>query len=162
MQTASVPRSAWQGSTRSSPKKWDFPEPRPPCAALYRAGTSNGSKILAVGIFRVDNDALDFMDEFKGTVLAITDGLRGLAPATVQNGVGGRYPRGGSSIFRAHDADQNVERGPGVTARQRADFGDGFISHRRIPAAALPATRIRKAPFRHDPSRDRRAVWWTR
>src|SRR3979411_1757351 len=83
MQTASVPRSAWQVSTRSSPKKWDFPEPRPPCAALYRAGTSNGSKILAVGIFRVDNDALDFMDEFKGTVLAITDGLRGLAPATV-------------------------------------------------------------------------------
>nr|GAJ36698.1 hypothetical protein BDOA9_0159160 [Bradyrhizobium sp. DOA9] len=30
MQTASVPRSAWQVSTRSSPKKCDFPEPRPP------------------------------------------------------------------------------------------------------------------------------------
>jgi hypothetical protein len=34
MQTASVPRSAWQVSTKSSPKKCDFPEPRPPNAPL--------------------------------------------------------------------------------------------------------------------------------
>ena len=30
MQTASVPRSAWHVSTSNSPKKCDFPEPRPP------------------------------------------------------------------------------------------------------------------------------------
>ena len=38
MQTASVPRSAWQLSTSSSPKKWDFPEPRPPIGALVARG----------------------------------------------------------------------------------------------------------------------------
>jgi hypothetical protein len=30
MQIASVPRSAWQVSTKGSPKKCDLPEPRPP------------------------------------------------------------------------------------------------------------------------------------
>jgi hypothetical protein len=34
IQTASVPRSAWQVSTSSSPKKCDLPEPRPPNAPL--------------------------------------------------------------------------------------------------------------------------------
>ena len=65
MHTAEVPRSAWQISTRSSPKKCDFPDPRPPCTALYLAGASSGSNIFAVGIFRMDNDALDFVDQFK-------------------------------------------------------------------------------------------------
>src|SRR5882757_11574147 len=81
MQTADVPRSAWQISTRSSPKKCDFPEPLPPYALLYRAGASSGSKIRAVGIFRTDNDALDSMDQFKGAIAAVLDGLGGLAPA---------------------------------------------------------------------------------
>src|SRR3954454_3819644 len=80
MQTASVPRSAWQVSTRSSPKKWDFPEPLPPCAPLYRAACSKGSKILAVGILRVDNDALDSLDLFNGPVITTLERLS-LAPA---------------------------------------------------------------------------------
>src|SRR5215467_13843198 len=58
MQTASVPRSAWQVSTRSSPKKCDLPEPRPPCNPLYRAAVNSGSNIFAVGILRMDNEML--------------------------------------------------------------------------------------------------------
>ena len=52
---ASVPRSAWQVSTRSSPKKCDLPEPRPPYTPLYLAGARSDSKTPAVGIFRIDN-----------------------------------------------------------------------------------------------------------
>ena len=33
------------------------------------------------------------------------------------------HPRCRGGILRPHDPDQHVERGPGVTARQRADFG---------------------------------------
>src|SRR4051812_29171695 len=86
MQTASVPRSAWQVSTRSSPKKWDFPEPLPPCAPLYLAGWSNGSKTFPVGILRVDNDALD-SDDFDRPFIAALQWLCGLAPAAVEKGV---------------------------------------------------------------------------
>src|SRR6267154_4157594 len=126
MQTAEVPRSAWQVSTRSSPKKCDFPEPRPPNAALYLAGRKSGSKIRAVGIFRMDNDTLDSMDQLKGAVIVIADRLRGLAPAAVENGVGGGNPRGGSCVLASHHADQDIERGSRMAARQRADFGKGF------------------------------------
>ena len=70
-----------------SPKKCDLPEPRPPYAALYLAGNSSGSKIFAVGIFRVDNDALNSMDEFKCRVIAILQRLGGFAPTAVENGV---------------------------------------------------------------------------
>src|SRR6186713_2731644 len=78
MHTADVPRSAWQLSTRSSPKKWDFPEPLPPYTPLYRAGASSGSNTLAVGILRTDNDALDSMDQFQRAVVAALDRLRRL------------------------------------------------------------------------------------
>ena len=37
--------------------------------------------MLAVGIFRVDNDALDSVDQFKGTVIAIARELKITAPA---------------------------------------------------------------------------------
>src|SRR5690348_4624522 len=56
MHTASVPGSAKQRSTRSSPKKCDLPEPRPPYAPLYLAGRSSGRNTFAVGIFSVDDD----------------------------------------------------------------------------------------------------------
>jgi hypothetical protein len=78
-----VPRSAWQVSTNSSPKKWDFPEPRPPNAALYRAGKSNGSKIFAVGIFRVDNDKLNSLDQFKRTVIAASPAVAWTCSAAI-------------------------------------------------------------------------------
>src|ERR1700732_4610182 len=101
MHTAEVPGSAWQISMSSSPKKCDLPEPLPPNAALYRAGASSGSKTFAVGIFRMDNDALDSMDEFQGGVLARVDRLRGFAPAAIENGVGRGNPRRRGRILRA-------------------------------------------------------------
>ena len=42
----------------------------------------------------MDNDALDFMDQFKGSVVTALECLRGLTPAAVQNGVGGGDARG--------------------------------------------------------------------
>src|ERR1700676_1262267 len=83
MQTASVPRSAWQVSTSSSPKKCDFPEPLPPYRPFYRAGRSSASKTLAVGIFRMDNVALDSVDQLQRTVVAVADRLGGFAPAAI-------------------------------------------------------------------------------
>src|SRR5215813_10200772 len=126
MQTASVPRSAWQVSTRSSPKKCDFPEPRPPKAALYLEGARSGSKIFAVGILRVDNDALDAVDEFERAIIAVLQGLRGLAPSAVEDRVRGRDARGVGGVLRSYHADQAIDRGPGVAACDRTDFGDGF------------------------------------
>src|SRR6202035_856715 len=124
MHTAEVPRSAWQISTRSSPKKCDFPEPLPPNTPLYRTPPdSSGSNISAVGIFRMDNDALDFMDQFEGAIAAVLDGLGGLAPAAIQDGVGGRYFGGRRRILAAHDADQDIQRRPGMAPGQRANFG---------------------------------------
>src|SRR3954447_5660588 len=133
MQTASVQRSAWQVSTRSSPKKWDFPDPLPPYTPLYRAGASSGSKISAVGICRVDNDALDSMDQSKDAVIATFRRLRRLAPAAVQDGVGRRDARRGRCILTSHDADKNVDRGPSVATRQRTNFKDGFFHLLLVP-----------------------------
>src|SRR5258707_1225322 len=144
MQTASVPRSAWQVSTRSSPKKCDFPEPRPPKAPLYRTGWSSGSKTLAVGIFRVDNDALNLMDQFKGTVVGVLKRLRGLTPAAVENDVGGGDARGRGRILASHDADQHVDRRPGMAASQRADFGDGSFCHLLLVPIGLHAVALHK------------------
>ena len=64
----------------------------------------------------MDNDALDFMDQFKGSVVTALERLRGLTPAAVQNGVGGGDARGRGRILASHDADQYVDRRPGVAA----------------------------------------------
>jgi hypothetical protein len=74
----------------------------------------------------MDNDALDSVDQFESAVIAILDRLCGLAPAAVQNGVGRGYPRCRRCILAAHDADKDIERGLGMAACQRADFGEGF------------------------------------
>src|SRR6202012_1009903 len=96
MQTASVPSSAWQVSTSSSPKKCDLPEPLPPKAPLYRAGASSGLNILAVGIFRTDifraeNDALDFMNQLQRAIVAILKRLHRPAPAAIEDRSRGRH-----------------------------------------------------------------------
>ena len=75
MQTASVPRSAWQVST-----------------------------------------------------IAVLIGQRRLAPAPVQNGVGGRGPRRRGGVLAAHDTDQHLNHGSDVASRPRADFG-GRLGH---------------------------------
>jgi hypothetical protein len=72
------------------------------------------------------HDALDSMDQFKRAVIAVLQRLRGLAPAAIQDRVGGRDARGGCGIFRTHDAGQNIDRSAAVTPRQRTNFGEGF------------------------------------
>jgi hypothetical protein len=41
----------------------------------------------------MDNDPLDSVDKLKSAAFAVLDCLRRLAPAAVQDGVSGRYPR---------------------------------------------------------------------
>jgi len=82
----------------------------------------------------VDNDALDSVDHFKDAVITILQRLRGLALATIENGVGGRHPRRRGRILASHDADKDVDRGPGVTPRQRTDFSEG-LRHLRFAVA---------------------------
>jgi hypothetical protein len=84
----------------------------------------------------MDNDALDSVDQFESAVIAILDCLCGLAPAAVQNGIGCGNARGGRCILRPHDADKDIERGPGVAARERTDFREGLShSNERSPVA---------------------------
>jgi hypothetical protein len=80
--------------------------------------------VSAVGIRRMDNDALDSLDQFKSSVVAILDRLRRLAPAAIQDGIGGGDFCCGRRVLAAHHADQDIERGSGVASRQRADFGN--------------------------------------
>lgn len=76
----------------------------------------------------MDNDALDFMDQFEGALAAVLDRLGGLAPAAIQDGIGGGYFCGRRRILAAHDADQDVQRRPCMAPRGRANFGDGSSS----------------------------------
>ena len=107
------------------------PELRPSKTPLYRLGCSSGSKIFAVGIFRVDifwvnNDTLNSMDQLERSVVAILQGLHGLAPAAIENRVRGQNACRSGCIFRAHDANQHIDGAPCVATRQRADFSEGF------------------------------------
>src|SRR4051812_24245286 len=72
----------------------------------------------------MDNDTLDSVDQFDGAVAGL-ERLRGLAPAAIKDRIGGGDARGRGGVLGAHDADQDVDRRPGIAARQRADFGDG-------------------------------------
>ena len=92
--------------------------------AQYDDGFSSGSNILAVGIRRMDNDALDSLDQFESAVIAVLDRLRRPAPAAIQDGVGGGDFCCGRRVFTPHHADQDIERGSGMASRQRADFGN--------------------------------------
>jgi hypothetical protein len=82
------------------------------------------ARILAVGIRRMDNHALDSLDQLEGAVVAILDRLRRPAPAAIQDGVGGGDFCCGRRVFTSHHADQDIERGSAVASRQRANFGE--------------------------------------
>ena len=71
----------------------------------------------------MDNNALDSVNQFERMV-AILDGLNGLAPAAVENGVGSCYPGRRRRVLVTHDLDKDIERGSGMASRQRADFGE--------------------------------------
>ncbi|MGH6752994.1 MAG: hypothetical protein ACREDP_12585, partial [Bradyrhizobium sp.] len=94
--------------------------------ALYLAGSSNGSNIRAVGIFRVDdfwmdNDTLNSMDQLKHAVIGAAYRLCSLAPAAIENGVGCRNACRGRRILTSHDFNENGDRSSGMAPRQRAD-----------------------------------------
>ena len=78
------------------------------------------------GVEAKRHHALYSVNQFKRAIIAVLQRLRGLAPAAIENGVRGRNARRGRCILASHDADQDVDRGSGVTSRQRADFGEGF------------------------------------
>src|ERR1700737_2184318 len=87
----------------------------------------------------MDNDTLDSMNQFKCAAIAALDRLGRLAPAAIEDGVGRRYPRCRRRVLVSHDADENIERGPGMASRQRADFGQGFGHlHSRLQAGPTP------------------------
>jgi len=65
----------------------------------------------------MDNDTLDSMDQLERTVVAASHGLRGLAPAAIENRVGGGDARRMGRVFRAHDADKDVDRRSRVASR---------------------------------------------
>ena len=51
------------------------------------------------------------MDQLDRAVIAVLERLCGLAPATIENGVGGRHARCGGCVLAAHDSDQDIDRG---------------------------------------------------
>jgi hypothetical protein len=94
---------------------------------------TNPSNHLAAVPLRMNDDALDPMDEFERTVAAVLHRLCGLAPATIKNSVGGRHAGGRGCILASHDADENADRGSGVAARQGANFNKS-LGHARFLA----------------------------
>jgi hypothetical protein len=80
--------------------------------------------VSAVGIRRVNNDALNSLDQLEGAVVTVPDRLCRPAPAAIRDGVGGGDFCCGRRVLASHHADQDIERGSGVASRQRADFGD--------------------------------------
>src|SRR5437879_3200552 len=87
---------------------------------------ANSSNTFAFRIFRMDDHALYSVDQFKPTVFATLQRLRGLAPATIENGVRSRDARRRGCVLASHDADQDIDCRSGVAPRQRANFGEGF------------------------------------
>ena len=130
MQTASVPRSAWQVSTRSSPKKCDLPEPRPAERALVARGLRAAAQRPSLSGFSgwTMTRSIRWISS-RAPSSPFSQRLHGLAPAAIEDRVGGRDARGRRRILASHDADQHIDRRPGVAARQRADFGDGSFCH---------------------------------
>ena len=105
----------------------------------------------------MDNDALDSVDHFECAVVAVARWAAWPCPAAIQDGVRGGDPRGRGGVFRSHDADQDIERRPGMAAASdRISVGvlgiAGFTS-----GAFRDMEYIRKARRRHDPWSSRRA-----
>src|SRR3954469_23553783 len=101
---------------------------RRPIKARNRRAEANdrASMPLPASPFWMHNDTLDPMDQFERTVPTILQRLRGLAPAAIENGVGGRDAGGGGGIVVSHDADENADCGSGVVPCQGANFKNSF------------------------------------
>ena len=98
----------------------------------------------------MDNDALDAVDQLECSVLAIFRCLRCLAPAAIENGVGRRNACRVGRILRSHDADESVDRAPGVAARERTNFRQRSLGHEQIRFRRTRMERSRKARYRHE------------
>jgi hypothetical protein len=92
----------------------------------------------------MDNDALNSVDQFERAISAALERLRGLAPAAIQDRIGRGDPRRRCRIFRPHDADQDIERGPGLVwlrASERISVSDfGTWAHLQITVANFSST----------------------
>jgi len=69
-------------------------------------------------ILGIDDDTLDAMDKFKRAAVAIFDGLRRLAPAAIEDRVGGCNSRRRRRLGIAHDAHKHVECRTGMASRE--------------------------------------------
>jgi hypothetical protein len=78
--------------------------------------------MLSIPILGMNDDPLNAMNQFERTVATILQWLRGLAPAAVENGVGGGHAGGRCRIIASHDADENTDCGSSVAACKRANF----------------------------------------
>ena len=91
----------------------------------------------------MNDHALDAVDHLERIVAALQR-LHDLAPAAIEDRVRSRHTRGGRCVLAAHDADQHVDRGPGVAPCDGADLGQGFGSahsrHSQIAMARIPAS----------------------
>ena len=87
---------------------------------------SGASNAITAGILRMNNDTLYPMDQLERTVTAVLQRLCGLAPAAVENGVGGGNAGGGGCVLASHDADENADRGPGMAPCEGANFNKSF------------------------------------
>ena len=82
----------------------------------------------------MNNDTLDSVDELERAVTAVLQRLRSLAPAAIEDGVGGGYAGGWRCILASHDADKNADRGSGVATCKRANLEKSLcLSHLGFP-----------------------------
>lgn len=115
---------------------------------------------LAAVLLGMNNDALDAMNEFERAVAAVLQRLRGLAPAAVENGVGGRHACGGGCVLASHDADKNADGSPGMAAGERANFYKS-LGHARFLASPVQQAGLRQHRRERwrDPSPQRGKQW---
>ena len=100
-----------------------------------RLAKANDRASMTLGTpIRMNNDPLDPMDQLEPAIAAVLQRLRRLAPAAIEDGVGGRDAGRGRSILAPHDADENADRGSGVTTCQGANFKNRLgLAHLGFP-----------------------------
>src|ERR1700743_2796727 len=74
------------------------------------------------------------MDQFQRPFSGPFQRLRRLAPAAIQDRVSSRDTRRSGGILAAHDADQHIDRGTRMAARQRTDFSESSGHDVSIPS----------------------------
>lgn len=104
------------------------------CLVLQFCLVTRYLKGLPVPISWMHNDALDPVNQLERPLAAVLQRLRGLAPAAIEDGIGGGNAGGWRCILASHDADENAECGSGVAAREGADFKKSpGLSHLSCP-----------------------------